>query len=118
MQTIGTIYRTRETNGKVEEFSETFISSLPCKVRDITKRIRSHWSTENQQHYILDVTFSEDSSRIRKGTGPEISSVFRRLALSILQQDTTLKDSIRGKRKRCGWDNSALEKLVSCFHRN
>jgi len=89
IETIGMIYRTRETNGKFEDSTETFITSLPCKVRDITKRIRDHWGTENQQHYVLDVTFSEDSSRIRKGTGPEISSVFRRLALSLLQQHLT-----------------------------
>lgn len=118
INTIGTIYRSREIDGVLEESSETFITSLPCKVRDITKRIRDHWSCENQQHYVLDVTFSEDSSRIRKGTGPEISSVFRRLALSLLQQDTTLKDSIRGKRKRCGWDNTALEQLIAGFERN
>ncbi len=118
INTIGTIYRSREIDGVLEESSETFITSLPCKVRDIAKRIRDHWSCENQQHYVLDVTFSEDSSRIRKGTGPEVSSVFRRLALSILQQDTTLKDSIRGKRKRCGWDNTALEQLIACFERN
>ena len=118
IETIGMIYRTREIDGKFEDCSETFITSLPCKVRDITKRIRDHWGTENQQHYVLDVTFSEDSSRIRKGTGPEISSAFRRLALSFLQQDTTLKDSIRGKRKRCGWDNAALEKLISRFQGN
>lgn len=117
IKTIGTIFRSRLVNGKLEESSETFITSLPCKVRDISKRIRDHWSTENQQHHILDVTFTEDSSRIRKGTGPEISSVFRRLALSILQQDTTVKDSIRGKRKRCGWDNSALQQLISRFNR-
>lgn len=116
IKTIGTIFRSRLINGKLEESSETFITSLPCKVRDITKRIRDHWSTENQQHHILDVTFTEDSSRIRKGAGPEISSVFRRLALSILQQDTTVKDSIRGKRKRCGWDNNALEHLISRFN--
>jgi predicted transposase YbfD/YdcC len=67
-----------------------------------------HSSAENQQHHILDVTFTQDSRRIRNGTGAEIFSVFRRLALSILQQDTTVKDSIRGKRKRCGWDNRAL----------
>lgn len=118
LETIGMIYRSREIAGKLAESCETFITSLPCKVRDIAQRIRAHWSTENQQHHILDVTFSEDSSRIRQGTGPEISSVFRRLALSVLQQDTTLKDSIRGKRKRCGWDNVALEKLISCFHGN
>lgn len=115
IKTIGTIYRSRLVAGKFEESLETFITSLPCKVRDITQRIRDHWSIESQQHHVLDVTFSEDSSRIRLGTGPEISSVFRRLALSILQQDTTLKDSIRGKRKRCGWDNSVMEQLISRF---
>ena len=118
IQTIGTIYRSRDINGKLEDSSEPFITSLPCKVRDISQRIRAHWGTENQQHYVLDVTFSEDSSRIRKVTGPEISSVFRRLALGLLQQDTTLKDSIRGKRKRCGWDNTALERLIQRFQRN
>ncbi len=118
IQTLGTIYRSRMVNGKLEESAETFITSLPCKVRDITQRIRSHWSIENQQHHVLDVTFSEDASRIRKGTGPEVASVFRRLALGILQQDKTLKDSIRGKRKRCGWDNRALERLIACFQGN
>lgn len=118
LQTIGVIYRSREINGVLEESSETFITSLPCKVRDISKRIRQHWGCENRQHYILDVTFTEDASRIRKGTSPEISSVFRRLALSILQRDTTMKDSIRGKRKCCGWDNGTLERLVARFQRD
>jgi predicted transposase YbfD/YdcC len=115
LETIGVIHRRREIDGRVEEATETFITSLPCKVRDIAERLRDHWSTENQQHHILDVTFNEDSSRIRKGTGPEISSVFRRLALSILQKDTSIKDRVVGKRKRCGWDNTALEKVLACF---
>ncbi len=115
VKTIGVIYRSREINGKIEESSETFISSLEPKVRDLSKRIREHWGIENQQHYTLDVTFSEDASRIRKGNSPEISSVFRRLSLSILQRDTTIKDNIRGKRKRCSWDNSQIERLIAHF---
>ncbi|MDX1925456.1 MAG: ISAs1 family transposase [Pirellulaceae bacterium] len=118
IKSIGAIHRTREVNGKLEESTETFISSREPKVRDIARRIREHWSVENQQHYILDVTFSEDASRIRNGNSPEISSVFRRLALNILQRDTTIKDSIRGKRKRCAWDNSAIEKLIANFSSN
>ena len=116
--TIGMIYRSREVNGKHEEATESFISSLPCKVRNIASRIRQHWGIENQQHYLLDVTFAEDASRIRNGNSPEISSVFRRLALNILQRDTTLKDSIRGKRKRCGWDNAALERIMAASSKN
>lgn len=113
--TIGVIYRSREIDGKLQEDNHTFISSLPCKVRDITDRLRSHWGIENRQHYILDVTFAEDASRIRKGNGPEISSVFRRLALNVLQRDTSIKDNVRGKRKRCAWDNRQLEKLIANF---
>ena len=115
IQTIGAIYRTRDVDGKKIEWQDCFISSLSSKVRNHRDLLRSHWSIENCQHHILDVTFTEDSSRIRKGTGPEISSVFRRLALTILQQDTSIKGSLRSKRKICGWDESAFEKLLAGF---
>ena len=53
---------------------------------------------ENRLHWTLDVTFTEDESRVRKGNGQEIFGGFRRLALSILKRDTSLKkESIRGK---------------------
>lgn len=115
VNTIGSIYRTREIRGVREEAQEFFITSLPCKVRAIAKHLRAHWSIENSLHHVLDVTFTEDASRIRHGNGPEITSVFRRLALQILQQDTTVKASIRGKRKICGWDEPAFEKLIAGF---
>ncbi len=50
------------------------ISSHPPKVRMLAKFIRGHWDIENRQHWVLDVTFAEDASRIRKGAGPEISA--------------------------------------------
>lgn len=115
VQTIGGIYRCREIQGQREESQEFFISSLPCRVRALSQHLRSHWSIENSQHHVLDVTFTEDSSRIRKGNGPEITSVFRRLALNILQRDTSLKGSIRRKRKRCGWDEAVFERLIAGF---
>jgi predicted transposase YbfD/YdcC len=115
IQSIGGIYRCREVQGRLEESQEFFISSLPCRVRALRQHLRSHWSIENSQHHVLDVTFTEDASRIRKGNGPEITSVFRRLALNILQRDTSLKGSIRRKRKRCGWDEAAFERLIAGF---
>lgn len=115
VKSIGGIYRCREIDGKLEESQEFFVSSLPCRVRAISRHLRGHWSIENSQHHVLDVTFTEDSSRIRKGTGPEITSVFRRLALNILQRDTSLKGSIRRKRKRCGWDEAVFERLLAGF---
>jgi len=58
------------------------------KVQRLAQAIRGHWSIENQLHWMLDVTFAQDASRIRKGNGPEISSMLRQLALMILKQDT------------------------------
>jgi predicted transposase YbfD/YdcC len=115
VKTIGGIYRSRELDGQLHESQEFFVSSLPCRVRALSRHIRAHWGIENSQHYVLDVTFAEDSSRIRKGNGPEITSVFRRLALNILQRDTALTGSLRGKRKRCGWDEASFEQLLTGF---
>lgn len=115
ISSIGLIHRSIQDGEKFSEETSLFISSRPAKVKDLAKRVREHWGIENSQHYILDVTFGEDASRIRNGNSPEISSVFRRLALNILQQDTSIKDNIRGKRKRCGFDTSALESILASF---
>ena len=93
-----------------------FISSLPAKVKTLSRYLRDHWKIENSQHYVLDVTFSEDASRIRKGSAPEVSGGFRRMALNILRQDTTLKESIRGKRLMAGWDGTILDKIYAGFN--
>lgn len=121
IQSIGMIYRHREhraRTGEISEHDETsfFISSLPPKVKSLGGFLREHWGIENSQHYVLDVTFSEDASRIRNGSAPDISAAFRRMALNILRQDTTLKDSIRGKRLRAGWDETVLDKIYAGFH--
>ena len=116
IRSVGMIYRHRE--GRDMEHDETmfFISSLPPKVKRLSSLIRDHWKIENSEHYVLDVTFSEDASRIRKGTSPEISAAFRRMALNVLQHDTTLKDSIRGKRLLAGWDDDVLDAIYAGFN--
>jgi predicted transposase YbfD/YdcC len=112
-RSIGMIYRRREAAGGASEEVAYFISSLPPKVRALAKHVRGHWSVENSLHWTLDVTFSEDQSRIRKGQGPQIAAAFRRLALSILKQDTTLKENIHGKRVRAGWNNKTLQAILT-----
>jgi len=115
IRSIGMIYRYRQTAEKIHEETTFVISSHPPKVRMLSKHIRGHWGIENRQHWVLDVTFSEDSSRIRKGASPEISAAFRRMALNILQQDTSIKENIRGKRLRAGWDESVLNAIYAGF---
>ena len=65
-------------------------------------------------HWILDVDFNEDSSRIRKDNAPENLAVIRHIALNLLKQDKISKSSIKGKRKRAGWDNNYLRSLLLC----
>lgn len=110
---VGMVYRCREADGKESHEVSYFLSSLPAKVRTLAKHVRSHWGVENSLHWSLDVIFAEDQSRIRKGNGQEIASGFRRLALSILKQDTTLKETLRGKRLRAGWNNETLQAILT-----
>jgi predicted transposase YbfD/YdcC len=112
LRSVGMVYRSREEGGVVQTQVTFFISSLPPKVRRIADLVRKHWSIETSLHWVLDVIFAEDGSRIRKGVGQEIAGVFRRLALSILQQDTSLKENIRGKRLRAGWHDETLEGIL------
>lgn len=117
IQSVGMIYRCRRdrTSGTLHEETMYFISSLPPKVRQLAKHVRGHWHVENSLHWSLDVTFGEDASRIRKGNGVEIASIFRRLALTVLQRDTTQKENLRGKRLLAGWNNRVLEQILTGF---
>jgi predicted transposase YbfD/YdcC len=92
-----------------------FLSSLPAKVKKLAKLIRQHWSIENQLHWVLDVTFTEDASRIRNKAAPQTSAMLRRLAVSILSSDTSLKDTIRGKRYRACLSTDVLERILLDF---
>ncbi len=109
------VYRQRIIGEQVSSEVAYFISSHAPKVRALAGHIRGHWSTENRQHHVLDVTFAEDASRIRKGSAPEVSCAIRRMSLHILQLDTTVKENIRGKRLRAGWDEQVLERMWSAF---
>jgi predicted transposase YbfD/YdcC len=86
-----------------------------ARFRALAAHIRGHWGIENHLHHILDVTFTEDASRIRRGNAPEMSASLRRMALNILQRDTTVKDNIRGKQLRAGWDEHVLEQIWTAF---
>ena len=109
------IYRECHRNGKLQQEVSFFISSLPPQVKRIARFIRGHWGIENTLHWTLDVIFSEDRSRIRTGNGPEIASLFRKLALMVLQRDTSSNGSLRGKRLQAGWNEDFLERILCGF---
>jgi predicted transposase YbfD/YdcC len=115
VRSIGMVLRTREVNGVVSEEVGCYLSSLPPKVKTFARAVRSHWSIENRLHWSLDVTFAEDQSRVRKDHAPANLGMLRRLTLSILQQDTSVKDNLRGKRLSAGWDERVLLKILAGF---
>jgi predicted transposase YbfD/YdcC len=82
----------------------------------VAQAIRGHWSIENGLHHVLDVSFHEDDSRIRKNRGAQNMSRLRRIALNLLKDKGsryTRRKSIRGRRKIAGWDHQFLLNLIA-----
>ncbi len=117
-QSIVRVARITRRAGKKENEVRYFISSLPTEVQRLAAVVRGHWGIENRLHWSLDVTFGEDQSRIRQGHAAENAALLRRLALSILKQDTWYSNSLRCKRLRAGWEDSALEHFLKIFSEN
>jgi predicted transposase YbfD/YdcC len=89
-----------------------YISSVEKDAKKIGRAIRSHWGIENSLHWTLDVTFSEDSSRIRKDNSPENFALLRRLAVNLLKQEKSVKGSLKMKRYRAAMDNDYLTQIL------
>lgn len=88
-----------------------YVGSRAVGARTYANAIRGHWDIENGLHWVLDVSFDEDQSRIRTDHGPENFALLRRLALSLLKQKG--KGSVRSKRLRCGWNEEFLAELLT-----
>ena len=89
-----------------------YISSLAAEAPEVIGLIRSHWGIENRLHWVLDVVFREDESRIRRDHGAQNMAILRKLALNLLRKDETKRLSLRMKRKRAGWDDAFLAQVI------
>lgn len=110
------VERTRETgNGPTSVELSYYISSLDRRTRAkrLAQHVRGHWTVENNLHWQLDVSFSEDDRRIRKGHGAENFSRLCRIALNLLKAEQTAKVGVAIKRQKCGWDNEYLLKVAT-----
>jgi predicted transposase YbfD/YdcC len=113
LQAITIVVSERQVNGQ-DTTTETryFIGSKATGAKAYASYVRSHWSIENNLHWVLDVTFDEDHSRKRTDHSPENFALLRRLALSLLKQHSG-KASVRRKRLRSGWDEAFLAEVLS-----
>lgn len=90
-----------------------FISSLESNAQQLLQAVRTHWEIENKVHWVLDIAFREDDCRVRKGNGAQNFVVLRHIALNLLRRETTAKCSLKAKRKKAGWDNDYLLKVLT-----
>jgi predicted transposase YbfD/YdcC len=88
-----------------------YISSRPMTAAVFLDAIRSHWQIENALHWVLDVTFKDDLSRVRKGHGAKNMAVVRHFALNLVRKAKD-KRSVKTRRKLAGWNADYLASLL------
>jgi predicted transposase YbfD/YdcC len=112
LRAIGMAINETIENGRTTREVRYYILSKYLSAKRFGGAVRSHWGIENSLHWQLDVTFGEDQSRLRKGHVAENMSSLRRIALSLLKNNTTQKLGIKNKRLNAGWDENYLAQLL------
>jgi predicted transposase YbfD/YdcC len=113
LQSVVCIESTRRIGEAVSLEARHYLSSLPADATALSAAIRSHWGIENRLHWVLDVTFHEDDSRVRVGHAPENFAILRHLALNLLRQDRSSKGSVPTKRFRAALNDRYLRSLLT-----
>lgn len=99
-------------DGSRSEEDRYWLTSLAPDAERLLQLVRGHWGIENQCHWVMDVVYGEDASRVRSGHAAQNLSLLRRLGHNLLRHDKTVKDSITGKRKRACLSTSTLETFL------
>lgn len=99
-------------SGKASSEQRFYLSSLAASAEDSYGFVRGHWAIENEQHYILDVTFHEDANRTRRGYADRNLALVRRMVFNILSLDEDKKKSMRAKRVKAGFSDEYVQRLL------
>ena len=82
-------------------------------IPQLLEATRHHWRIENSCHWVLDVAFREDASRIRKDNSGENFVIVRRITLNLLKSEKSTKLGVANKRLKAAWDNNCLTTILA-----
>jgi predicted transposase YbfD/YdcC len=112
LQSLGMVERQRREAEKTTVEVHYYLTSLAGSGQQFGEAVRTHWSVENGLHWVLDVAFQEDQSRLRRDHAAENVAVLRHLALSLLRHESTCTNGIKVKRLKAALDEDYLTRVL------
>ena len=113
LASVALIEAQRTVNGTTTIEQRYYLLNQRLAAATVNDLVRTHWGIENQVHWVLDVVFHEDASRIRNGHAPQNMAVIRHMALNLLRQEPS-KGSLKSKRFRAALDGAYLARVLGC----
>jgi predicted transposase YbfD/YdcC len=113
LRSVAMVVAERRVGEEVSRETRYYLSSLPGEAATMGDAVRGHWGIENRLHWVLDIAFREDESRVRQGHADQNLALLRRFALNLLRQETTATMGTKAKRLRAGWDDAYLLQLLA-----
>jgi predicted transposase YbfD/YdcC len=108
---LGRVETEVERDGKIERETRLYLCSTVLSAEMFARVVRGHWGIENRLHWMLDMVFREDLTRLRSGNAPENMAIVRHVALNLLSRAKPIT-SFKNRRKKAGWDVDYLETVL------